>query len=218
MSQEIELEIEFEDEGSNTNENAPIPAAIMEKLNKVRNATIENTMEESQGFAQNLAKQEEIEEQTLPAKFDGFTQHSSYISHLMLDDVALNAATSYTKKYYIMKILKNVENVRGLPKYILALKWGKMNDKISTVVHWEEFSNAEDAEKAFKIKFSEKTFSSWEDRENFSHVDGGYRLVTEADISGTGGNIFQRLKNARNFNSGAMEEETQALAEENAKE
>lgn len=108
----------------------------------------------------------------------------------MLDDVALNISTAPAKKYYVMRIMKNIKKEVGLPAYILALKWGKMNDKKSTVVHWEEFSNVDDAEKAFKLKFSEKTFTDWEDRENFSHIDGGYRIVSEATILGSGGNIF----------------------------
>lgn len=127
----------------------------------------------------------------------------------MLDDVALNIATAPAKKYYVMKILKNI-NSRGEagdfgPKFILSLKWGKMGDRESTVVHWEEFSNAGDAEKAFKVKFSEKSFNDWDDRENYSHVDGGYRLVTEAEVEGGISSIFQRIRQTRNQESGQME-------------
>jgi predicted DNA-binding WGR domain protein len=124
----------------------------------------------------------------------------------MLDDVALNINTAPTKKYYVMKIMKNIGSVAGAPAYIIALKWGKIRNKGSTVVHWEDFSNAEEAEKAFKVKFSEKTFTDWEDRENFSHIDGGYRIASQSEIMGTGGNIFHRMKKSR-INPGAMEEE-----------
>ena len=108
-----------------------------------------------------------------------------------------------------MKILKNI-NARGEfgdsgPRFILSLKWGKMGDRESTVVHWEEFSIAADAEKAFKIKFSEKTFTDWDDRENYSHVDGGYRLVSESGVEGGISSIFQRIRQTRNQDSGMME-------------
>ena len=129
----------------------------------------------------------------------------------MLDDVALNISTAPAKKYYIMKILKNI-NSRGEagehgPKFILSLKWGKMGDRESTVVHWDELSNSTEAEKAFKIKFSEKTFTDWDDKDNYSHVDGGYRLVNQAEVEGGISNIFQRLKQARNSDNGYMEVE-----------
>jgi hypothetical protein len=42
---DIELEIEFENDSvEEETDNTPIPAAIMAKLNKVRNATLEPTM------------------------------------------------------------------------------------------------------------------------------------------------------------------------------
>lgn len=77
-----------------------------------------------------------------------------------------------------------------------------MGDRESTVVHWDELSSSTEAEKAFKIKFSEKTFTDWDDKDNYSHVDGGYRLVTQAEVEGGISNIFQRLKQARNSDNG----------------
>ncbi len=47
----------------------------------------------------------------------------------------------------------------------------------------KEFSSLDEAKKAFKKKFSDKTKNKWENRDNFTAVPGKYTLI-EMDEEG----------------------------------